>query len=84
MAEALHKSLPTVLTSGLILVTAGFVIGVRSSVFYISSIGSLLARGAAVSVILVLTLLPVLLLLADRRIIPPAGSEKSAGLTGES
>ena len=66
MSGALHKALPTILTSGLILITAGYVIGRVCSVFYISSIGSLLSRGASISVLLVLTLLPSLLLLADR------------------
>ena len=69
LGAALRRSLPTILTSGIILVTAGFIVGKRCSVYYISSIGSLLARGASVSVILVLTLLPALLLLFDRFVI---------------
>ena len=66
LTEALHKSLPTILTSGIILVTAGYVVGKRCSVYYIASIGALLARGALISAILVLTLLPALLLICDR------------------
>lgn len=69
MAEALHRALPTILTSGTILITAGYVIGKRCSVYYIASIGALLARGALISVILVLTLLPALLLIFDRFVI---------------
>ena len=69
LQEALGKALPTVLTSGIILVTAGFIIGVQCSIYYISSIGLLISRGAAMSVLLVLTLLPALLALFDRRII---------------
>ena len=68
LREALGKALPTVLTSGIILVTAGFIIGVQCSIYYISSIGLLISRGAAMSVLLVLTLLPALLALFDRRI----------------
>ena len=68
LQEALSKALPTVLTSGIILVTAGFIIGVQCSIYYISSIGLLISRGAAMSVLLVLTLLPALLALFDRRI----------------
>ena len=68
LQEALSKALPTVLTSGIILVTAGFIIGVQCSIYYISSIGLLISRGAAMSVLLVLTLLPALLVLFDRRI----------------
>ena len=66
--EALSRALPTVLTSGIILITAGFIIGVQCSIYYISSIGLLISRGAAMSVLLVLTLLPALLALFDRRI----------------
>ena len=69
MAEALHRALPTILTSGIILVTAGYVVGKRCSVYYIASIGALLARGALISAILVLTLLPALLLIFDRFVI---------------
>ena len=69
LREALKKALPTVLTSGIILITAGFVIGIQCSIFYISSIGLLISRGALMSVLLVLTLLPSLLALFDRRII---------------
>lgn len=66
LMEALRLSLPTVLTSGIILVTAGFTVGKVCSIYYISSIGLLLSRGALISVILVLTLLPALLVLLDR------------------
>ena len=69
MKEAMRKSLPTILTSGTILVTAGYIIGKQCSIYYISSIGSLLARGALLSAVLVLTLLPALLFLFDRFII---------------
>ena len=67
LAETMEKSMPTILTSGTILVTAGYVIGRRCSVYYISAIGLLLSRGALISALLVLTLLPSLLLLADHR-----------------
>ena len=70
LAEALRRALPTILTSGSILVTAGFIIGKICSIYYISSIGLLLARGALISVILILTLLPALLLIFDRWVLP--------------
>ena len=69
MQAALSKALPTVLTSGIILITAGFIIGVQCSIYYISSIGLLISRGALMSVLLVLTLLPALLALFDGRIV---------------
>ena len=69
LTEAMHRSLPTILTSGIILVTAGYVVGRYCSIYYISSIGSLLSRGAFISAVLVLTLLPALLALLDRFVI---------------
>ncbi|MBO4837963.1 MAG: MMPL family transporter [Lachnospiraceae bacterium] len=69
LQEGMKKSLPTVLTSGIILITAGFVIGIRCSIFYISDIGLLVSRGALVSAALVLTLLPALLLICDKVIV---------------
>ncbi len=65
LAAAYSRALPTVLTSGIILIMAGYVIGRLCTVYYISSIGMLLSRGATVSVILVLTLLPALLTVRD-------------------
>ena len=76
LAEALRKALPTVMTSGLILITAGFVIGKQCSIYYISSIGLLISRGALMSVLLVLTLLPALLVLTDRWILRKPGSRR--------
>lgn len=70
LRETMRTALPTVLTSGIILITAGFIIGIQCSIYYISSIGLLLSRGALMSVILVLTLLPALLALSDRVIKP--------------
>ena len=78
LAEALKKALPTVLTSGIILITAGYIVGRMCSVYYISAIGLLLSRGAAVSVLLVLTLLPALLAICDKIILKkPHQGEKS-------
>ena len=67
LQETMRSALPTVLTSGIILITAGGIIGRQCSIYYISSIGLLISRGALMSVLLVLTLLPALLALADRR-----------------
>ena len=71
LEAALNRALPTILTSGIILVTAGYIVGRVSSIYYISSIGLLLARGAAISVLLILTLLPALLALCDRFVVKP-------------
>ena len=69
MTEAIRRALPTILTSGVILITAGFLVGKMCSVYYISSIGLLVSRGALVSALLVLSLLPALLLLCDRWVV---------------
>ena len=65
--QALTLSLPTLLTSGLALVIAGYTVGWMSSVFYISSIGIMLGRGAIASLALVILLLPCLLVWTDRK-----------------
>lgn len=65
MHEAIQSALPTILTSGTILVVAGFVVGLISSEVAISSIGTLLGRGTIISILMVLFLLPSLLLLCD-------------------
>ena len=67
--EAMKRSMQTIFTSGLALITAGFAVGLISSVFYISEIGKMLGRGAIVSVLLVLFLLPQLLIWLDRRVV---------------
>ena len=77
MGGALKKSLPTILTSGVILTVAGAIIGWQCSIYYISSIGLLVSRGALVSALLVLFLLPALLLLGDRFILPVGGKGKA-------
>ena len=74
VSEALTRSLPTLMTSGLALVIAGFTVGCMSSVFYISSIGIMLGRGALASLALVILLLPCLLRWADRWV-KPRGSK---------
>ena len=66
LSAAMKRSLPTILTSGIILITAGYIIGQICSVFYIADIGALLSRGALISVLLILTLLPALLALCDK------------------
>ncbi|MBQ3080109.1 MAG: MMPL family transporter [Clostridia bacterium] len=68
MKLAITSAIPTVFTSGIILIFAGFAIGKVCTVFYVSSIGTMLGRGALVSVILVLTLLPALLLSFDKAV----------------
>lgn len=66
LIHALDNSIATVLTSGLILTLAGFIVGGISSSLAVSTIGMLLGRGALAAMILVLVLLPELLYLLDK------------------
>ena len=68
MIAAVDEGFATVITSGSILTMAGFMIGLRVSDVYVSHIGLAVGRGAAVSVILVMTVLPQFILLLDRLI----------------
>ena len=63
--SAIKTAGPSVVISALILATAGFSYGLVSQIGSISEIGTLLGRGAALSGVLVLTLLPILLTLLD-------------------
>ena len=63
--DAVSRSALSILTSGSILTIVGYGLCFTSSVAAIASIGRLVGRGAALSLVLVLFLLPVLLVLAD-------------------
>ena len=65
---SLSHGIATVLTSGLILTIAGFVVGLVSSSSAVSTIGMLLGRGALASIVLALVLLPELLYLFDKAV----------------
>ena len=66
MIKAVSDSFPTVLTSGAIITVAGMLIGFRVSDVYVGHIGFAVGRGALVSVILVLMVLPQLILILDK------------------
>lgn len=65
---ALRTSGGSILVSALVLSVAGYAEGLLSGIDAISAIGVLLGRGAALSGIMVLTVLPVLLVIFDRLI----------------
>ena len=67
--KAISKSLLSILTSGSILIMAGYTIHFTSTIRSISQIGHFVGRGALLSTVLVLTLLPALLSLFDKKII---------------
>lgn len=68
IVEALNQAFPTVITSGSILASAGLLIGFLSSEPSISSIGLFLGRGTIISMVLVMTILPQILLLGNKLI----------------
>ncbi|MGB4985538.1 MAG: MMPL family transporter [Erysipelotrichaceae bacterium] len=63
--ESLNQVFPTIFTSGSILVSAGFLIGILSSDPTVASIGVALGRGTLVSILIVLGVLPQILLFGD-------------------
>ncbi len=64
-AFTLTRSIPAILTSGSILTVVGYVLYKVSSISAIGGLGHLVGRGAWMSILLVLTLLPALLMLVD-------------------
>lgn len=67
--EAINSSLPTIFTSGVILMISGFVVGLIASQKSISSVGFLLCRGTLVSTIMITTVLPSVLYLLDKLVL---------------
>ena len=65
MIETLNLAFPTIITSGTMLCSAGFVIGYMTSDETISTIGIYLGVGTLFSIILVMCVLPQILLAGD-------------------
>lgn len=63
--QAVSQSCSSIFTSGTIIILAGYMIYLISSTAAIGDLGHLIGRGAFLSMILVLTLLPALLVLFD-------------------
>lgn len=68
VVESLNQAFPTIITSGAILTCAGFVIGAVTSNAVIASLGKVLGRGALISIVLVMTVLPQFLMVCDKLI----------------
>lgn len=66
--EALGTSIQSIVTSGLCFFGATFGVGIYSKIEMIGSLCALMARGAIVSMIVVITVLPALLTLFDKLI----------------
>ena len=65
MIRAVNDSFATVFTSGAIMSIAGTLIGYRVTDVYVGHIGLAIGRGAFISVVLVLSVLPQLIVLLD-------------------
>lgn len=63
---ALHSSIPSIIVSGMGLFAATFGVALYSDIDIISSMCMLMARGAIISVLMVIFILPALLLAFDR------------------
>lgn len=74
--RAVTVSAESILTSGMILMTVAYGLYFMTSVEAISSLGQLIGRGALISMLLVLFLLPECLIIFDRRIVKPDYAEK--------
>ncbi|MBR6019396.1 MAG: MMPL family transporter [Lachnospiraceae bacterium] len=68
VVTALATSIPSIIVSGMGLFAATFGVALYSNIDIVSSMCMLLARGAVISVVLVIFALPALLALADRLI----------------
>ncbi len=64
--ETMNFAFPTILTSGSILASAGFILGQISSEGTIVGIGQSLGRGTVISILLVMFALPQILLIGGR------------------
>ena len=65
IVEALNAAFPTVFTSGIMMASAGLLIGNLSAQPVVSIMGTCLGRGTIVSIVLVLCVLPSILVLGD-------------------
>ena len=65
LLRAVVAAMPTVFTSGLILIICGFIVGMVASLTSISTVGMLLGKGTLVSVLMITLVLPSILYLLD-------------------
>ena len=81
---ALATSIPSIIVSGLGLFSATFGVAVYSDIDMISSMCILLARGAIISVVMVVLTLPAMLMLFDKIIIKTTAGMKTCNRNAES
>ena len=82
--ETMNLAFPTIITSGLMMVIAGILIGQMTSNAAIAGIGDSLGRGTIITIIIVMFILPQILLLGEKVIdktsfdMPTAVSQRQA------
>ena len=81
---ALATSIPSIIVSGIGLFSATFGVAVYSDIDMISSMCILLARGAIISVVMVVLTLPAMLMLFDKIIIKTTAGMKTCNRNAES
>lgn len=81
---ALATSIPSIIVSGMGLFSATFGVAVYSDIDMISSMCILLARGAIISVVMVVLTLPAMLMLFDKIIIKTTAGMKTCNRNAES
>ena len=81
---ALATSIPSIIVSGIGLFSATFGVAVYSDIDMISSMCILLARGAIISVVMVVLTLPAMLMLFDKIIIKTTAGMKTCNRNSES
>ncbi|MBO4395756.1 MAG: MMPL family transporter, partial [Eubacterium sp.] len=64
--DTMNQEFPTIITSGLVMVIAGFSIGLMTSDGCVSGIGQCLGRGTVISLILVMFVLPQILIIGEK------------------
>lgn len=64
--DAMNQAFPTIITSGTMMVVAGFLIGKLTSNAAIFGIGKSLGRGTSISILITMFVLPQILLVGDR------------------
>ena len=79
VTTALGTSIPSIIVSGMGLFSATFGVAIYSDIDIISSMCMLMARGAVISMLMVVFVLPALLLLCDKLIVRTTFGMKSAG-----
>ncbi len=78
LSKAVDSAMPTVFTSGIILIICGVIISLISSQNSIASVGTLLARGTLTSIVMITVGLPSILYLLDKFILKYTMSDKQS------